>query len=170
MRLIAGVLLGYLGLVITCCYAPAEYQAARPLNLKEAVQLALRQNPTTPDRAFGREREKSGQKHWSICAFAAGQRSGGRQREKFQYSKHLWRSQPDAGRPFPGNRCRWGIFIDPVQYASARRYQASRQDVKTASFQEMTVEEQVTALIVTEYLRILRATAIDATGNLPSNR
>jgi outer membrane protein len=40
-----------------------------------------------------------------------------------------------------------------------RQYQASRQDVKAATFQEDTVEEQITALIVAEYLGILRAAA-----------
>jgi outer membrane protein len=40
-----------------------------------------------------------------------------------------------------------------------RGYQASRQDVKTATFQEGTIQEQITALIVAEYLDILRAAA-----------
>jgi hypothetical protein len=45
MRVLGSVLLGYLGLAIACNCASAETPAARPLSMKEAVQLAMQQNP-----------------------------------------------------------------------------------------------------------------------------
>jgi hypothetical protein len=45
MRALGSRLLGYLGLVIVCNCASAETAAARPLSMKEAVQLAMQQNP-----------------------------------------------------------------------------------------------------------------------------
>ena len=45
MRALGSLLLGYLGLAIACNCASAETAAARPLSMKEAVQLAMQQNP-----------------------------------------------------------------------------------------------------------------------------
>jgi outer membrane protein len=45
MRAFGNLLFGYLGLAIVCNCASAETAAARPLSMKEAVQLAMQQNP-----------------------------------------------------------------------------------------------------------------------------
>ena len=45
MRALGSLLFGYLGLAIGCHCANAQSPAGRPLSMKDAVQLALRQNP-----------------------------------------------------------------------------------------------------------------------------
>src|ERR1700746_1403268 len=45
IRALGSLLLGHLGLAIACNCASAETADARPLSMKEAVQLAMQQNP-----------------------------------------------------------------------------------------------------------------------------
>src|SRR6266403_6257883 len=159
MRALGSLLLGYLGLAVGCHCANAQTPAGRPLSMKDAVQLALRQNPQRLiARLIVTERDKdknivqsallpqidvlAGD---SVKSFNRQSISGGHDRVRVGPFQAI-----DAGAEFSVN-----LF----SVSLLRRYQASRQDVKTATFQEDTVEEQITSLIVAEYLGILRAAA-----------
>src|SRR3984893_6336947 len=159
MRALGSLLLGYLGLAIGCHCANAQSLAGRPLSMKEAVQLALRQNPR---RLIARliVSEKNHDKDIAQSALlpqvnvVAGE------------SVNSYNSQSIVGGPEPvrvgpfqavdaGGEFSLNLFNMPV----TRRYQASREDVQTAIFLETTEREQITALIVARYLGILRAAA-----------
>ena len=159
MRALGSLLLGYLGLAIGCHCANAQFPAGRPLSMKDAVQLALRQNP---QRLIARliVSEKNQDKNITQSVLlpqvnvVAGE------------SLNSYNSQSIAGGPKP-------VRVGPFQAVDAggefslnlfnmtltRRYQASREDVHTAIFLETTEREQITALIVARYLGILRAAA-----------
>jgi outer membrane protein len=159
MRALGSLLLGCLGLAIGCHCANAQSAAGRPLNMKDAVQLALRQNP---QRLIARliVSEKNQDKNIVqsallpqinilagdiVKSFNRQSISGGHDRVRVGPFQAI-----DAGAEFSVNLFNMSLL---------RQYQASRQDVKAATFQEDTVEEQITALIVAEYLGILRAAA-----------
>ena len=159
MRALGSLLFGYLGLAIGCHCANAQSPAGRPLSMKDAVQLALRQNP---QRLIARliVSERNQDKNIAQSAIlpqvnvVAGE------------SVNSYNSQSIAGGPKP-------VRVGPFQAVDAggefslnlfnmsltRRYQASREDVHTAIFLETTEREQITSLIVAEYLGILRAAA-----------
>jgi outer membrane protein len=159
MRAFGSLLLGYLGLAIGCHCANAQSPAGRPLSMKDAIQLALRQNP---QRLIARliVSEKNQDKNIAQSALlpqvnvVAGE------------TVNSYNSQSIGGGPKP-------VRVGPFQAVDAggefslnlfnmsltRRYQASREDVHTAIFLETTEREQITSLIVAEYLGILRAAA-----------
>ena len=159
MRALGSLLLGYLGLAIACNCASAQTAAARPLSMKEAVQLAMQQNP---QRLIARLAVNERREDKTIAQSAllpqvnvvAGE------------SVNSYNNQSIVGGPTP-------LRVGPFQAIDAggefslnlfnmtltRRYQASREDVHTAIFLETTEREQITALIVARYLGILRAMA-----------
>jgi outer membrane protein len=159
MRALGSLLLGYLGLAIACNCASAQTAAARPLSMKEAVQLAMQQNP---QRLIARLAVNERREDKTIAQSAllpqvnvvAGE------------SVNSYNNQSIVGGPTP-------LRVGPFQAVDAggefslnlfnmtltRRYQASREDVHTAIFLETTEREQITALIVARYLGILRAAA-----------
>jgi outer membrane protein len=159
MRALGSLLLGYLGLAIACNCASAQTAAARPLSMKEAVQLAMQQNP---QRLIARLAVNERHEDKTIAQSAllpqvnvvAGE------------SVNSYNNQSIVGGPTP-------LRVGPFQAIDAggefslnlfnmtltRRYQASREDVHTAIFLETTEREQITALIVARYLGILRAAA-----------
>ena len=159
MRALGSLLLGYLGLAIACNCASAETAAARPLSMKEAVQLGMQQNP---QRLIARLAVNERREDKTIAQSAllpqvnvvAGE------------SVNSYNNQSIVGGPTP-------LRVGPFQAIDAggefslnlfnmtltRRYQASREDVHTAIFLETTAREQITALIVARYLGILRAAA-----------
>jgi len=61
--------------------------------------------------------------------------------------------------PFQAISAGPSVYANLFNLPLLRQYQASREDVRTTTFQETTVREQITAVIVTEYLVVLRATA-----------
>ena len=159
MRALSSLLFGYLGLAIVCNCASAETAATRPLSMKEAVQLAMQQNP---QRLIARLAVNERREDKTIAQSAllpqvnvvAGE------------SVNSYNNQSIVGGPTP-------LRVGPFQAIDAggefslnlfnmtltRRYQASREDVHTAIFLETTEREQITALIVARYLGILRAAA-----------
>lgn len=159
MRTLGSLLLGYLGLASACNSAGAETAAARPLSMKEAVQLAMQQNP---QRLIARLAVNERREDKTIAQSAllpqvnvvAGE------------SVNSYNSQSILGGPSPmrigpfqavdaGGEFSLNLFNMPL----TRRYQASREDVHTTIFLETTEREQITALIVARYLGILRAAA-----------
>jgi outer membrane protein len=159
MRALGSLLLGYLGLAIACNCASAQTAAARPLSMKEAVQLAMQQNPQRliAHLAVNERREDKTIAQSALLPevnVVAGE------------SVNSYNNQSIVGGPTP-------LRVGPFQAVDAggefslnlfnmtltRRYQASREDVHTAIFLETTEREQITALIVARYLGILRAAA-----------
>jgi len=141
MRALGSLLLGYLGLAIGCHCANAQSPTGRPLSMKDAVKLALRQNP---QRLIARliVSEKNQDKNIAQSALlpqvnvVAGE------------SVNSYNSQSIAGGPKP---VRVGPFqavdaggefsLDLFNMSLTRRYQASREDVHTAIFLETTERE-----------------------------
>jgi outer membrane protein len=159
MRALGSLLLGYLGLAIACNCASAETAAARPLSMKEAVQLAMQQNP---QRLIARLAVNERREDKTIAQSAllpqvnvvAGESVNSYNNQSIVGGPKPLRVGPfqavDAGGEFSLN-----LFNMPL----TRRYQASREDVQSAIFLETTEREQITALIVARYLGILRAAA-----------
>jgi outer membrane protein TolC len=159
MRALGSLLLGYLGLAIACNCASAQTAAARPLSMKEAVQLAMQQNP---QRLIARLAVNERHEDKTIAQSAllpqvnvvAGESVNSYNNQSIVGGPTPLRVGPfqaiDAGGEFSLN-----LFNMPL----TRRFQASREDVHTAIFLETTEREQITALIVARYLGILRAAA-----------
>src|ERR1700730_4012848 len=159
MRALGSLLLGYLGLTIGCHCANAQSPAGRPLSMKDAVQLALRQNP---QRLIARliVSERNQDKNIAQSALlpqvnvVAGESVN-------SYNSQSIRGGPKPERvgPFQAVDAGGEFSLSLFNMALTRRYQASREDVHTAIFLETTEREQITALIVARYLGVLRAAA-----------
>ncbi len=159
MRALGSLLLGYLGLAIGCHCANAQSPAGRPLSMKDAVQLALRQNPQRLiARLIVTERNKDKNIVQSALLPQINVLAGDSVKS---FNRQSISGGPDRVRvgPFQAIDAGAEFSVNLFNMSLLRQYQASRQDVKTATFQEDTVQEQITSLIVAEYLGILRAAA-----------
>jgi outer membrane protein TolC len=127
--------------------------------MKEAVQLAMQQNP---QRLIARLAVNERREDKTIVQSALLPQV----KVVVGESVNSYNSQSIRGGPKPervgpfqavdaGGEFSLNLFNVPL----TRRYQASREDVHTAIFLETTVREQIAALIVARYLGILRAAA-----------
>jgi outer membrane protein len=148
----------------TSSRAPAQGPAnagAQPvtLTLKDAVQLALKQNPEVVSlRLLSLESERDRQIARSALLPQASLKAGA---DLVQYntaivgrSKHRATAGPyqyiEAGPAYSQN-----IFDLPL----IRKYQISREGVREAQAQENVTREDVAAAVVTQYILVLRAEA-----------
>ncbi len=147
--------------------AGARAQDAGPLRLtlSDAVQLALRQNPQVQIANLNVAQSQEDQ---SIA------RSGLLPQASFQTSEQVRRFNLSAGIglptvpgfPLPGHVGPFWVFQGGPSFSSPifdltlwRRWQASRETVGQARAQTQSVREQITALVVSQYLGSLRASA-----------
>src|SRR5579862_5437991 len=132
------------------------------LTLRDAVQMALRQNPQV--QIAGLELALSRQD----VALA---KSGLLPQANFQANERVQRTNIQAlfGSPFPGIAEHLGPFetFQTGAYFSQtifdltlwKRWRASKENSKATGAQEQTVREQYAALVVSQYLGSLRAAA-----------
>jgi outer membrane protein TolC len=152
-RLLASVLVAF-----TLPAVGAEAPALRSLSIKDAVQLALEQNPRRLIAALavrqGRENQTIARAALLPQAFvraAQGVRS---------YNVQTVTEAPHPSRVGPFQTIEAGPAASVgFSLTRFRQYQARREDVKAAILDETTVREQITAEVVTQYLLVLRATA-----------
>jgi outer membrane protein TolC len=136
--------------------------APLPLTLKEAVQIALRQNPQVQIANLNLAQSRQDQ------AIA---RAGLLPQTAFRVSEGIQRINLEAfiGRKFLGMPQHAGPFetfqAGPAFSASVldltlwNRWRASKEMVQASGAQERTVREQIVALVVSQYLGSLRSAA-----------
>jgi len=142
----------------------AEAQEKPPikLTLREAVQLALKENPRV--RIANLNTAESAQEH-DLARAALLPQAGIEVYDKVQ----RFNLEAFIGKPLPGSTQHAGPF-QTFQAGTAfsmpifdltlwRRWQASHQGVKAGEAQESTVREQMVMLVVSQYLGSLRASA-----------
>jgi outer membrane protein len=140
--------------------ASAQTETTR-LTLRDAVQMALKQNPQVQIAALAAAQRRQSE------AIA---RAGLLPEVSFQAFEREQRSNAEAlfGRPFPGIPQHIGPFQNfqagpyfsvPLDLTLWRRWQASKDNVRVAGAQEQTVREQYASLVVSQYLGSLRASA-----------
>jgi outer membrane protein len=159
MRVIGRALCGSLCLALASHLAYADPPTARPLSIKEAVQLAMQQNP---QRLVAHLIVSQREEDQSIALSSLLPQAG----VAASVDVRSFNLQSISDVPHP-------VRIGPFQTIAAgpsaamhvlnlpllRLYQASGEDVHATQFLEAAVREQITAVIVAQYLSILRATA-----------
>jgi outer membrane protein TolC len=159
MRALGSLLLGYLGLAIACNCASAQTAATRPLSMKEAVQLAMQQNPQRLIARLAVNERREDKTIAQSALLPQVNMVAGESVNSFNVQSIFSGPQPVRVGPYQavdaGGQFSLNLFNMPL----TRRYQASREDVRAAIFLETTEREQITALIVARYLGILRASA-----------
>ena len=158
-----------LGALVLCAAALAGAGALRlraqtqttRLTLRDAVQMALKQNPQVQIAALDLARSQQS---------SAIARAELLPHVDFQVFERDQRTNAEAlfGRPFPGIPQHIGPFQNlqtgpyfsvPFDLTLWRRWQASKDTVRAAGAQEQTVREQYALLVVSQYLGSLRAAA-----------
>lgn len=146
----------------TSAQTPAQAPATLRLTLRDAVQMALRQNPQVQIAALNLALSRED---------VAMARSGLLPQANFQANERVQRTNIQAlfGSPFPGIAEHLGPFetFQTGAYFSQtifdltlwKRWRASKEISKATGAQEQTVREQYTALVVSQYLGSLRASA-----------
>src|SRR5260370_36021321 len=138
--------------------ARADRPRPRTLSIREAVQLALQQNPQRliAELAVRQSREDQTIARAALLPQASVQAAQGVR----SYNQQSITEAPHPVRVGPFQTINAGPYASVTfSLTRLRQYQASREDVQTATLQETTVREQGTAAVVTQYLLILRATA-----------
>ena len=146
-------------LVVACGLAQAQSPPVQRLTIKEAVQLALRQNPQLliAELAAG---ERDQQQRVALSAllpqagFLAGQGV-----KSYNMQSIVGGPAPVRVGPFQAIGVGPAVSMTLFDLPLLRSYQASRDDARAAGFQESSVREQITEIVVARYLAILRAAA-----------
>jgi outer membrane protein len=159
MRALGSLLLSYLGLAIACNCASAETPAARPLSMKEAVQLAMEQNPQRLIASLVVNERRKDKTIAQSALLPQVNVVAGESVNSYNSQSILGGPNPVRVGPFQAIDAGGEFSLNLLNMPLTRRYQASREDVHTAIFLETTEREQITALIVARYLGILRAAA-----------
>jgi len=140
----------------------AEDQPPLRLTLREAVQLALKQNPQRQIATLSVA--QSEQEH--AVARAALLPQAGLQAfervQRFNLEAFIGRrlpGMPQHAGPFEIFQAGPGFSMPVFDLTLWRRWQASRQGVRGTEAQEQTVREQIVLLVVSQYLGSLRAAA-----------
>jgi outer membrane protein len=166
-RNLKAVLLALLLASTLCLRAQPQSQAQPPseplkLTLRDAVQMALKQNPQVQIAALTLAQTNQEERL---------ARSGLLPQVNFQTIERVERTNAEAlfGRPFPGIPQHIGPFenFQTGPYFSGpvfdltlwRRWRASKENVKASGAQVQTVREQYAALVVSQYLGSLRSAA-----------
>src|SRR5579883_1169589 len=141
---------------------PGQDQTPVRLTLRDAVQLALKQNPQVQiaNLTLAQSQEQ-----------VIIDRSGLLPQASFQTSEHIQRLNLEAfiGQRFPGVPQHAGPFetfqtgpafgMNVFDLTLWHRWKAAKLEVGAATQQEHTVREQTAALVVSQYLASLRAAA-----------
>jgi outer membrane protein len=132
------------------------------LTLREAVQLALKENPQV--QIANLNVAQSGQDD-TIARAALLPQAGIEvydRIQRFNLEAFIGRSFPGSPQhagPFQTFQAATGFSMPIFDLTLWRRWQASRQGVRANEAQESTVREQIVLLVVSQYLGGLRATA-----------
>ena len=139
---------------------PVQSTQSIPLTLKDAVKLVLKQNPqVVATRLLSSESDRQRQIALSVLLPQASLTATGLLSQYNVASTKRTDTRSAAG-PFQmiqaGPAYSQSLFDLPL----FRRYQVSREGVREARAQEHVTREDVTALVVTQYILVLRALAI----------
>ncbi|HEX7360196.1 MAG TPA: TolC family protein [Bryobacteraceae bacterium] len=146
-------------LTIVCPSADAQTAVKRPLSIKQAIQLALNENPlrraaslSVSERRQEKDVARSALLPQATLIAAQGVKS-------FNMQNIIGGPNPTRIGPFQSIDVGPATSITLFNLPLLRRYQASREDVRTAVSQESATREQITAIVVARYFIALRATA-----------
>jgi outer membrane protein TolC len=132
------------------------------VTLREAVQLALRQNPQVQIATLNvAESEQDGAGALAALLPQVGIEVYDRV-QRFNLEALMgWRFPgiPQHAGPFQNFQAGTGFSMPVFDLTLWRRWQASRQGVKATEAQESTAREQIVLLVVSQYLGCLRAAA-----------
>jgi outer membrane protein len=159
MRLIGRALRGSLCLTVACRLVSAESPTARPISIKEAVQLALRQNPQRLIARLVVSQRNADQTIARSALLPQAELRAGQGVQSFNFQSFVGGPNAERIGPFQTINVGPSVSENLFNLPLLRQYQASREDVRTTMFRETAVREQITTEIVAEYLAILRATA-----------
>jgi outer membrane protein len=159
MRLTSRALRGLLCLTIACRLVSAEPPTARPISIKEAVQLAMRQNPQRLIARLVVSQRKADQTIARSALLPQAELRAAQGVQSFNFQSFVGGPNAERIGPFQTINAGPSVSENLFNLPLLRQYQASREDVRTTMFQETAVREQITTEIVAEYLAILRATA-----------
>jgi outer membrane protein len=148
-----------------CAQAPQQDTGPLRLTLRDAVQLALNQNPQVQVANLNVAQSQEDQKL---------ARAGLLPQAGFQVYEHteripvapLFGSQHIPGLPFPGHLGPFQVYqagpnfsVPVFDLTLWRRWQASKEGVGATRAQNQGVREQIAMLVVSQYLGSLRASA-----------
>ena len=132
------------------------------VTLREAVQLALRQNPQVQIATLNvAESEQDGAGALAALLPQVGIEVYDRA-QRFNLEAFIGRRLPGTPQhagPFQTFQAGTGFSMPVFDLTLWRRWQASRQGVKATEAQESTAREQIVLLVVSQYLGCLRAAA-----------
>ena len=146
---------------LTLVGAPAWAEPAVqvPLTVKQAVQLALRENPVRLAAGVVVAERRQDQKAARSALLPQAALVASQGVASFNMQSIIGGPKPTRIGPFQA------INVGPLVSESLfnlpllRQYQASREDVRGAESQESTTREQIAALVVAQYLSVLKSTA-----------
>jgi outer membrane protein len=154
-----------LGIVVSMLAAQAygqEQPAAVQLNLQQAVQMALKQNPTVQIAVLNlaESRKESNIALSQLLPQADFNVSDRAIRENIQAAIGLtFPGIPEAAGPFQVFQT-GATFSAPIFDLSLwRQWQGSKKNISGADAQQFSVREQIVLLVVSQYLTSLRASA-----------
>jgi outer membrane protein TolC len=140
--------------------SPAPRAKQHTLTLKQAVQMALKQNPqVVAARLLSLESDRDRQVARSFLLPQAALTAEG------AVKQYNFQSVEYSGRPKPAGPFQY-IEVGPafsqtlLNLPLIRKYQISREGTREARAEENVTREDVTAAVVTQYLLVLRAFAV----------
>jgi len=164
-RIVAAILCSLLFVTVFCGdglaqSAPDPSPQTIPLTLKQAVQLALKQNPqVVASRLLFLESGRESQISRSALLPQASLTSIGVVRQYNRASVERT-SKRTTGGPYQFIQAGPAYSQSLLDLPLFRSYQISREGVREARAQENVTSEDVTASVVTQYILVLRAFAI----------
>ena len=152
----------FAALMITAVSAGAQEKPPLPLTLTGAVQMALRENPEVQianlDVAQSRE-DKSIARSALLPQASLQVSDAATRRNLAAFIGRRIPGFPQHVGPFQTFQAGTGFSAPIFDLTLWRRWQASSQEVAGTRAQELTVREQTTLLVVSQYLGALRAAA-----------
>jgi len=149
-------------LASACGSLRAADQPPLPLTLRDAVQLALRQNPQTRIATLNVAQSEQDYAVARAALLPQAELQGFERVQRVNLEAFIGTRLPRVPQhagPFTTFQVGPGFSIPVFDLTLWRRWQASRQGVKATESQEITVREQIVLLVVSQYLGSLRASA-----------
>jgi outer membrane protein len=152
-------------IAVSCQIGGAQVSAASPassptLTLKDAVRLALKQNPqVAAARLVSLESDRGSQIARSALLPQAGLRADGAVRQ-YNFQSVEYKGQPERAGPFQYIEAGPAFSQSLLDVPLIRRYQVFREGARGSRAQESVTREDITSAVVTQYLLVLRAFAI----------
>lgn len=155
-------LLAFFFLLVGVGETKAQEKAATRLTLRDAVQLALKQNPEVQIATLQRAQSEQDRSIARAALLPQGTLQVADSANRFNIQANFGRriaGFPQHAGPFEVFHAGSGFSMPVFDLALWRRWQASRRGVEASDADRLSVREQTVLLVASQYLTSLRATA-----------